>query len=366
MGFFKSLKGNADVGTDAQSAGNSDHVSIDDPKERPPEYSSEPPSRLKASVSNAQRDSSQPPPGPPLSNAEREAFSPPPGPPPSQSNAEANPPPYHDWTSIPDTSLLPPPPALPEESSPTNNASYDSAAAAHDWCASHPLYTPTTPSSSLHTSSQNGHLTFGRPPTLTRSATLRRTGPGRTQLTTQCGQQDAVLLTTLPLYFAAVDHPLHTEQERCIYFEVNVLSVRDSESGIAIGFASKPYPPWRLPGWHRASLAVHGDDGRRYVNDSWGGQEFVAAFRAGETVGVGMRYLPQDRGGGRCMTKVFFTRNGRREGGWDVDEERDAERDEGLEGLQGEMDMYAAVGVFGGVECETVLGREGWKWDGRG
>lgn len=66
------------------------------------------------------------------------------------------------------------------------------------------------------------------------------------------------------------------------------------------------------------------------------------------------------------MTKVVFTREGRVEGGWNVDEERDAERDEGVDGLQGEKDMYAAVGSFGGVECEVVVGREGWMWDGRG
>ncbi len=366
MGFFKSLKGKVDFGTNAQSAGNTDHDSVDGQQGRPPGYSSEPPSRLKAFTNNAQQDSFQPPPGPPPTQSQSEASSPPPGPPPSQSKAETNPPPYHDWTSVPDTSLLPPPPALPQEASPTNNASYDSAAAAHEWCAANPLYTPSTPSPNLHNLSQNGHLTFDRPPTLARNSTLRQTGPGRYHLKTQRGQQDTVLLSTLPLYFAAVDHPLHTEQEKLIYFEVKILNIRDNESGVAVGFAAKPYPLWRLPGWHRASLAVHGDDGRRYVNDSWGGREFVTAFERRKTVGIGMRFLPQDRGADRCMSKVVFTRNGRVEGGWSVDEERDAERDEGVEGLQGEKDMYAAVGVFGGVECEVVLGREGWTWDGRG
>ena len=60
------------------------------------------------------------------------------------------------------------------------------------------------------------------------------------------------------------------------------------ESGIAVGFCAKPYPGWRLPGWERASLGVHGDDGRRFVNDTWGGKDFTTEFRPGESVGIGM------------------------------------------------------------------------------
>lgn len=55
----------------------------------------------------------------------------------------------------------------------------------------------------------------------------------------------------------------------------------------------------------------------------------------------------------RCKTKVYFVRDGKVEGGWDVDEERDAERDEGIAGLLGEVDLYAAVGTYGDVEVEV-------------
>ena len=42
------------------------------------------------------------------------------------------------------------------------------------------------------------------------------------------------------------------------------------QSGAALGFVAPPYPPFRLPGWQRGSLAVHSDDGRRYVaNENW-------------------------------------------------------------------------------------------------
>jgi len=139
-----------------------------------------------------------------------------------------------------------------------------------------------------------------------------------------------------------------------------VLNIINDSSGIVIGFAAQPYPPWRLPGWHRASLGVHGDDGRRYVNDSFGGRDFVAPFRRGDVVGIGMKFRAEDAGSGRCKTSVVFNRNGRKEGGWEIDEERDAERDEGVEGLMAEGDLYAAIGVFGGIEAEVVLSRQGW------
>lgn len=62
------------------------------------------------------------------------------------------------------------------------------------------------------------------------------------------------------------------------------------ENGVALGYCAKPYPTWRLPGWERASLGVHGDDGRRFVNDTWGGKDFTAKFVEGETVGIGIDF----------------------------------------------------------------------------
>lgn len=134
------------------------------------------------------------------------------------------------------------------------------------------------------------------------------------------------------------------------------------ESGIAIGFVAPPYPAWRLPGWHRASLGVHSDDGRRYVDNSYGGQDFTSAFKKGDVVGIGSTFQPPvhgDRVSMRCQ--VFFTRNGKKEGWWDLHEEKDSDADEGdVEGLEGEHDLLAAVGVFGSVELECVFNRDEW------
>jgi hypothetical protein len=76
------------------------------------------------------------------------------------------------------------------------------------------------------------------------------------------------------------------------------------ENGIAIGYCAKPYPSWRLPGWERASLGVHGDDGRRFVNDTWGGKDFTTKFIEGETVGIGMEFDVRVAGAGAGAGRV--------------------------------------------------------------
>lgn len=171
-----------------------------------------------------------------------------------------------------------------------------------------------------------------------------------------------------------------------MYFELKVLSFGDSnprwgrkgqsleeaDAGIAIGYFAPPYLGWRLPGWQRGSLAVHGDDGRRYVNDTFGGVDFTTAFKAGETVGIGMTWKPQmadappTYGAARqspLAVDVFFTRNGRRDGGWNLHEEMDAERIEGgTIGLDGDYDVFAAIGVFGAVELEVRFNPQDWMF----
>ncbi|KIX08018.1 uncharacterized protein Z518_02673 [Rhinocladiella mackenziei CBS 650.93] len=323
-------------------------------------------------------DGYAPPPGPPPSqrhhlpssnNADGdEEFAPPPGPPPSQSPKDSNPPPYHDWTVIPDTALLPPPPPLPQDYSPTNNASYVSAARAHEWCMRHPVFTPSMPAPEIYATVARGEMALEKPPpALTgRGFTLRREG-GLTSSTwrikTGPTQQDAVTMSSLPMYFAAVDNPARTRRQKTIYFEITVRGIANANSGVAIGFAAKPYPPWRLPGWHRASIGVHGDDGRRFVNDAWGGRDFVDAFQPHQTIGVGMTFSTQQVSGNTVKTSAFVTRDGRTDferWRWEIDEERD-ERDEGVDGLMGEGDLYAAIGVFGGVEVDVKF-RDGLDW----
>ena len=330
----------------------------------------------------------EPPPGPPPPGNHR-AYDPPPGPPPSHvsqgqlahesppsfpdQRGQEDPPPYHDWTSIPDTALLPPPPALGHQASPTSNAPLDAALRAHRWCEQYQLIAPHMPTAAHIESVRRGDVDLIKPQEFRGrlSKSLSEAWLG----STPPGSKDSCLLTSLPLYFALQDSPFDTEATKTIYFEVKIISFGRGrgadESSLALGFCAVPYPTWRMPGWERGSLAVHTDDGRRYVNDTDGGKDFVAPIPAGETVGIGVTYAIPDNPpdfqtpvGGRSPLKaeVFFTCNGRRVDGWNLHEELDAENEFGVLGLDGCFDMYGAIGTFGAVEFEATFNREHWLW----
>lgn len=318
------------------------------------------------------------PPGPPPSHSQQYPQQPPPS---------WSPPPYHDWTVIPDTALLPPPPSLGYESSPTYNASFADSERGLEFTRANPLWPPQPLHPSTLSTIHDGKIALLKPPTYTGDLTPLRS-PGHWKARTHSSCKDSCLLSNLPIYSALHTSPLITRTPVTIYFEVKCLSLSrgsfttsgEVEAGLALGFAAPPYPTFRLPGWERASLAVHSDDGRRYVNDTYGGMDFTTPFQKGDVVGIGMTLsLPRDppeynsstnpttggdRDGNKLDIEVFFTRNGVVEGKWDGNEELDAERSEGgNEGLRGERDLFAAVGVFGGVDFEVMLGREGWVYN---
>ncbi|KAL9003857.1 MAG: hypothetical protein Q9188_003300 [Gyalolechia gomerana] len=311
------------------------------------------------------------PPGPPPG---RSGFLPPSYPLPSHAHQNNDAPPsYHDWTIIEDTALLPPPPSLGHEISPSGNANLSDADRAHEWCRLRPLIKPHQPTPAQHDSVKNGDMPLVKPREY--QGTITMSPSGSWSGSTAPGGGDACLLSSLPCYFAAADSPLLTEKKKTMYFEVKVKSYGRGRGGdsssLALGYCAVPYPTWRMPGWERGSLAVHGDDGRRYVNDTWGGKDFTNAIKPGETVGLGMEFsipdTPPKYGSSPAQTpsmkvEVFFTRNGTREAGWDLHEELDAQNDLGVDGLDGQFDLYAAIGLFGGVEFETNFQRHLWLW----
>ena len=316
------------------------------------------------------------PPGLPPSKSHRqqETFAPPPGPPPKRKPPESksDPPPYHDWTSIPDTALLPPPPVIHHETSPTANASKTEAERAHAWCRANQLAPPVNLTPTAQQARQNCQFLINRVREFTGAIYPGRTpGTYRIKAGEQCS--DCILVTALPAYAASLDSPLVTEVTKTVYFEVRVERMGTGssagDSGIALGFVAQPYPTWRLPGWERGSLGLHGDDGRRYVNDSYGGKDFTESFRNGETVGIGMRFSipdqPPQYGSSQIQlqVEVFFTRNGKKEGSWDVHEEKDQDDESGdLQGLVGLHDLYPSVGMFGGSDFQLVLNSREWKF----
>lgn len=306
------------------------------------------------------------------------------GPPPSYeasqpSSSRGDPPPYHNWQeAVPDTSTFPPPPIAGYYCSGTGNASSDDAQRAHDFCNNTPLWVPVRPPPALYSSVLEHNVSLGWPQDGRKNGDLVQVARGRWRGRTFDRNGDCLALTHLPLYFAAEDSPFMREKGKRIYFEVKLVGLRAGpgtgaadSSGFAIGFAAGPYPSWRSPGWERGSLGVFSDDGCRFVNDSWGGRDFTAPIGVGETVGLGMDFtLPNDplakadamfEGKQKCKVNVFFTRNGVPAGGWDLHEETDEESG-GIEGLEGDYDLYGAVGLFGGVDFEVCFDPVGWLW----
>lgn len=283
----------------------------------------------------------------------------------------------HDWQIVPDTAGLPPPPVQAFLYSNTGNAPVEEAEAAHDFCDRVPLKPPVKPSPSDYQAAQKVGFKPIKPRTYIGSL-FSCDGNWRWKGVTVEGARDSILWTDKPMYYALEDSPLITERRKTIYFEIKLNGLFDKSSpetpGFSIGYIALPYPSWRAPGWERGSLAVFSDDGCRYINDSFGGKQFTTQFRLGETVGLGMTFYPVGEepsvaspqppayGNARPFAvEVFFTRDGRLEGKWNLHEERDADHGD-VAGLEGNYDLHGAIGVFGGVEFEAVFNRSGWKW----
>jgi SPRY domain len=320
----------------------------------------------------------EPPPGPPPGRAEK--YAPPPGPPPGRAEQYAPPPgpppsqrPQHDWeTAVPDTSLLPPPPSLGYDRSPANNANESEARRAEDWVKYRPLERPLHLGSSDLAQLDAGNISFIWPNTLSFAAVQ----PGSWKGWTKRSSPDACIISSRPLYSAVAHSPLKTGSAKTIYFEVKISPKNRAEVSLGLGFVAQPYPPFRLPGWERGSLGIHGDDGHRYVNDKYGGKDFTRPFKPGQTLGIGMKFSKKDmsylpgRSNAPVSTtvatpinvEVFFTRDGKRNGGWNIYEELDATQDLPVTGLEGFHDLFAAVGTFDLVEFEVKFSQKDWLY----
>lgn len=307
-----------------------------------------------------------PPPGPPPSRVQHDDdyVAPPPGPPPSQ----------HNWQSVPlpeDTSNYPPPPDIftGHDRSWAHNATEAQAEEGERWCRRYPLLVPAA---AAHLAPRPGAPPPPRPVvpnanTFSGTIVPAPTSANVWRVRTDRRAGDCCVTVQPASYLAARDDPRLAAAAagrgtKTVYFEVRVTGRPEGDAGVAVGFAALPYPPFRMPGWHRGSLAVHSDDGHRYVNDRWGGKDFVRPWGVkGVTVGVGMKFSAAAAAGG-IEVECFFTRDGVLEGSWDVNEERDAQKDLEPLGVQGFHDLVAAVGTYEKTEFEIVLDPARWLY----
>ncbi|CAK7567115.1 MAG: hypothetical protein SEPTF4163_005077 [Sporothrix epigloea] len=310
-----------------------------------------------------------PPAWPPQQRSQHcdEDYAPPPGPPPDHGKAKK-----HDWeAAVPDNSLLPPPPDLFAgwDRSPVNNATEDEAEQGKAWCFQYPINTAMNVQNTkeLYQAIEQCNFNLQVPPAFQGTFSRRRVGLWAGE--TKAHSTDSCIVSFPPLYAANLHSPA-PGKPFTTYYEVHIAHDNRREVSLAMGFAAMPYPPFRLPGWHRGSLAVHGDDGHRYVNDTWGGKELIDGnyrLTPGGKYGIGITFTRKDGAGygpapDTIDAEIFFTDNGRIVARWDLHEEIDAERDLPVTGLEGDYDLSAAIGTFDAVKFEVHLNPENWAY----
>lgn len=258
-----------------------------------------------------------------------------------------------------------------------NNASPEESEQGEAWCAQNPLTPPIEfPQAALEAIAK-GNIGVIKPRDY--KGDLNRLRPGVWAGKTKDEHcSDSSITSTIPLYSVLAHSPLRTGRDKTAYYEVRISkkvlkrNKRGPEVDIALGFAAPPYPTFRLPGWHRGSLAVHGDDGSKFINDTWGGQSFTEAFKPGETIGLGMKFPAKDINAPPSYTQsavetpinveVFLTRNGQVSGSWNLHEEGDGIQDREVTGLEGLNDLYAVIGTFEATEFEIVFNESEWMY----
>ncbi|KAH6685425.1 hypothetical protein F5X68DRAFT_210138 [Plectosphaerella plurivora] len=68
------------------------------------------------------------------------------------------------------------------------------------------------------------------------------------------------------------------------------------------------------------------------------------------------------RGDGSINVDVFFTREGKPAGGWNLHEEADAVQDLPVTGLEGFHDLTCAIGTFDHTSFEIIFDPAQWKF----
>ncbi|KAG6024332.1 Rsp5p-dependent ubiquitination, sorting of cargo proteins at the multivesicular body [Claviceps citrina] len=125
------------------------------------------------------------------------------------------------------------------------------------------------------------------------------------------------------------------KQNDVYYWEAKIYEKPDNTL-LSIGMATKPYPLFRLPGYHKYSVAYF-SDGSRHYNQPFGSTPYGPRLVQGDVVGVG--YRPR-------TGAIFFTRNGKR-------------YEEVVHGLKSQ-NFFPAIGATGSAIIHVNLGQSGF------
>ncbi|KAF9229343.1 SPRY-domain-containing protein [Gyrodon lividus] len=119
------------------------------------------------------------------------------------------------------------------------------------------------------------------------------------------------------------------------YWEVKMFDLPETTT-VAVGLATKPYPPFRLPGLNRHSVAYHSNGDKSY-NYPFTAAPLGPVLKEGDVLGVG--YRPR-------TGSVFFTRNGRK-------------MEDAFVGLT-RYNLFPTIGADGPCSVHVNLGQAGF------
>lgn len=119
------------------------------------------------------------------------------------------------------------------------------------------------------------------------------------------------------------------------YWEIKMFDLPETTT-VSVGLATKPYPPFRLPGYSRFSVAYHSTGDKSY-NYPFTSTSFGPRLKEGDVLGIG--YRPR-------TGTVFFTRNGRK-------------MEDAFIGLT-KWNLFPTVGADGPCSVHVNLGQAGF------
>ncbi|KAJ3268635.1 Rsp5p-dependent ubiquitination, sorting of cargo proteins at the multivesicular body [Terramyces sp. JEL0728] len=166
---------------------------------------------------------------------------------------------------------------------------------------------------------------------------------------TECSIQTNACMKPIILSDGDLQPPPAFEQgeasQEC-YFEVKLVS--SVPGNIGIGFASCPFPSFRLPGFAETSIGYHSKDGKVYQSDyDEKGVECGEPLAKDDILGAGYRIVEMERVGDHILnqTVFYFTRNGTRIGDEFV-----------TEGFYPDK-IYPTIGTTGNCSLEVTFGK---------
>jgi hypothetical protein len=189
---------------------------------------------------------------------------------------------------------------------------------------------------------------------------------------TKARSPESCFTTTSPIYSVRRHSPLLTGRPFTIYFESDIRP-GNSEDGVcfALGFVAGRDRASLMPGSERGSIGIHYRGGSLYMNNKLLAR---AVFKPGQQVGIGMNFSKSDFNAQEVRdaqssaissssvnVEVFLSRDEKKVAGWNLSELRDA-GSLPFEGLEGNHDLYAAVGTLKEVNVDILFDKRDWRY----